>query len=97
VREHRPESDDTSSTMNQIETEVIAILRSVLGEPAARNLNLSSALLGSVAEIDSMAVVAILTAVEEQFGVSVDDDEVDGSTFATVASLIDFVRSKVAA
>ena len=97
MREHRPESDDTSSTMNQIETEVIAILRSVLGEPAARNLTLSSPLLGSVAEIDSMAVVAILTAVEEQFGVSVDDDEVDGSTFATVASLIDFVRSKVAA
>ena len=29
--------------------------------------------------------------------VSVDDDEVDGSTFATVANLVDFVRSKVAA
>jgi acyl carrier protein len=80
--------------MDQIESEVVAILRNVLGEPATRHMNLSSPLLGSVAEIDSMAVVAILTAVEEQFDVSVDDDEVDGSTFATVASLVDFVRSK---
>jgi acyl carrier protein len=83
--------------MNQIENQVTAILRNVLGEPATRHLRLDSALLGNVAEIDSMAVVAILTAVEECFGVSVDDDEVDGSTFATVASLIEFVRSKATA
>jgi acyl carrier protein len=83
--------------MDQIENEVIAILRSVLGEPATRHLRLDSALLGSVAEIDSMAVVAILTAVEERFGVVVDDDEVDGSTFASVANLIEFVRSKATA
>ena len=49
--------------MDQIESEVIAILRNVLGEPATRHLRLDSALLGSVAEIDSMAVVAILTLV----------------------------------
>jgi acyl carrier protein len=83
--------------MDQIESEVTAILRNVLGEAATRNLHADSALLGSVAEIDSMAVVAILTAVEERFGVCVDDDEVDGSTFATVASLIEFVRAKAMA
>jgi acyl carrier protein len=83
--------------MDHIESDVLAILRSVLGEPATRHLSTGSALLGSVAEIDSMAVVAILTSIEEQFGVAVDDDEVDGSTFATVGSLIEFVRSKAAA
>lgn len=52
-------------------------------------------LLGSVPELDSMAVVAVLTALEEQFGFSADDDEIDGSTFASVGSLLDFVESKL--
>lgn len=54
-----------------------------------------TALLGSVPELDSMAVVAVLTALEEQFGFSADDDEIDGSTFASVGSLLDFVESKL--
>ena len=59
-------------------------------------LGISSPLLGSVAELDSMAVVAVLTAIEERYGFSVNDDEVDGGTFASVASLVEFVRAKLA-
>lgn len=83
--------------MDQIENEVAAVLRSVLGNAAAGALDASSALLGSIAELDSMAVVAILTGIEERFGFAVDDDDVDGSTFATLGSLADFVRAKLAA
>lgn len=43
-----------------------------------------------------MAVVALITGFEERFGFMVEDDEIEGSTFATVGSLIDFVESKVA-
>lgn len=79
-----------------IELEVIKILRSVLNLDAARHrLDAGSALLGSVAELDSMAVVSILTALEEQFGIAVDDDEVDGRTFASVGSLVGFVQGKL--
>lgn len=79
-----------------IELEVIKILRSVLNLDAARHrLDAGSALLGSVAELDSMAVVSILTALEEQFGIVVDDDEVDGRTFASVGSLVGFVQGKL--
>lgn len=52
-------------------------------------------LLGAVPEFDSMAVVALLSHLEERFGFTVDDDEVDGSTFVTIGSLADFVRSKL--
>lgn len=52
-------------------------------------------LLGSIPELDSMAVVTLLTTLEERFGITVDDDEVDGSTFATVGSLSDFVARKL--
>ena len=51
-------------------------------------------LLGAVPELDSMAVVSILTMFEDRFGFEVEDDEIDGSTFATVGSLVNFVRGK---
>lgn len=79
-----------------IDEEVLKILRSVLDlGPGGAQLGPDSALLGSVAELDSMAVVTILTALEEKFGFSVDDDEVEGRTFASVTSLTAFVRSKL--
>jgi acyl carrier protein len=54
-------------------------------------------LLGAIPELDSMAVITLITSLEEQFGVMVDDDDIDGSTFATVGSLTDFVSSKLPA
>ena len=53
-------------------------------------------LLGAIPELDSMAVVTLITTLEEQFGLVVDDDDIDGSTFATVGSLSDFVAAKLA-
>jgi acyl carrier protein len=80
-----------------VQQEVIKILRSVLSLDAAKQpLDGDSALLGCVAELDSMAVVSILTTLEERFGFAVDDDEVDGRTFASVASLTSFVENKLA-
>ena len=54
-------------------------------------------LLGAIPELDSMAVVTVITRLEEQFGIVVDDDDIDGATFATVGSLVDFVAGKLAA
>ncbi len=51
-------------------------------------------LLGAIPELDSMAVVSLLTALEDRFGITIDDDDVDGSTFATVGSVVDFVAGK---
>ena len=82
------------STEVNTEDEVIRTLRSVLG-PASEPLRGDSALMGAVAELDSMAVVSILTALEERFDFVVDDDEIDGRTFASVASLTAFVQSKL--
>jgi len=54
-------------------------------------------LLGALPELDSMAVVSLITTLEERFGIAIDDDDIDGATFATVGSLADFVTAKVAA
>ena len=54
-------------------------------------------LLGAIPELDSMAVVTLIGTLEERFGIVVDDDDIDGETFATVGSLADFVSAKLAA
>jgi acyl carrier protein len=46
--------------------------------------------------LDSMAVVSLLTSLEERFGITIEDDEVDGQIFATVGSLVAFVDAKLA-
>lgn len=52
-------------------------------------------LLGAIPELDSMAVVNLITALEEQLGVVIDDDDIDGDSFATVGALVRFVQGKL--
>jgi acyl carrier protein len=79
-----------------VEQEVTRILHAVLHvDPKTAAWTSETPLLGSVAELDSMAVVSILTALEEHFGFVVDDDEVEGRTFSTVGSLTRFVSAKL--
>ena len=76
--------------------QVLRILDEVLslnGRSAA--FNRDTPLLGAIPELDSMAVVSLITALEEQLGVTMDDDEIDGATFATVGSLVDFVNARL--
>ncbi len=53
-------------------------------------------LLGALPELDSMAVVALLTTLEERFDIVIHDDEIDGATFASVGTLVAFLRQKLA-
>ena len=66
-----------------------------LGARADR-LTTDSPLLGSVPELDSMAVVQIITMLESEFGITIADDEMSADVFATVGSLVSFVTEKTA-
>jgi len=66
-----------------------------LGDRAA-TMQPETALLGNIPELDSMAVVHVLTAIEEHFGIFVEDDEVSADSFATLGDLADFVQEKLA-
>lgn len=78
--------------------DVKTILADVLSLGDAKNsLTEHSALLGSIPELDSMGVVNLITALEEHFGIVVDDDEISATTFETVGSLTSFVQQKLAA
>jgi acyl carrier protein len=66
-----------------------------LGE-AGNTLGATSHLMGSLPELDSMAVISLITALEEQFGITVEDDEISAATFDTLGSLALFVEGKLA-
>ncbi len=81
-----------------IKNEVLSILDEVLSlKGRSSSFSLETALLGAIPELDSMAVVALITSMEERFGFIIEDDEIDGTAFASVGTLVDFVQGKLAA
>ena len=82
------------NTFDDVKSVLVHALQ--LGDRGAL-LDASSPLLGALPELDSMAVVGIITALEEHFGFLVDDDEISAETFETLGSLVEFVETKLAA
>lgn len=80
--------------LNEVKNILIDVL--ALG-PEAEAMGPGTALLGNLPELDSMAVVTLIAALEDHFGIRVDDDEISASTFATLGSLAAFVQEKLPA
>jgi acyl carrier protein len=81
-----------------IDREVLRILDDVLSlNGRSASFRRDTYLLGAVPEFDSMAVVSLITALEERLGIAIDDGDIDGQTFATVGSVVDLVAEKLAA
>ncbi len=79
-----------------VQREVLRVLDEVLSLGGRANgFSRETPLLGAIAELDSMAVVSLITTLEEQLGIEVHDDEIDGSTFRDVGTLVDFVAAKL--
>ena len=78
--------------LNEVKNILIDVLH--LGE-AGHTLDADSPLLGSLPELDSMAVVTLIGALEEHFGITIDDDDISGATFETLGSLSAFVDGKL--
>lgn len=77
--------------------EVKNIVSDALSLGERRNsLKEDSALLGAIPELDSMAVVNVITALEEHFDIVVEDDEISAGTFESLGSLTHFIEQKLA-
>jgi acyl carrier protein len=76
--------------------EVLAVLDDVLSlKGRTGGFRDDTPLLGSLPELDSMAVANVLASLEQRFGIVIDDDDIDASTFASLGSLVGYVRSKL--
>ncbi len=74
---------------------VKAIIVETLGiESRADTLKMSTPLFGSIPELDSFAVVELITLLEERFAFQIEGDEFTGEIFETVGSLVEFVVNK---
>ena len=83
-------------TNTTIVEDVKAVVVTTLGvEDRADSIVASTPLLGSLPELDSMAVLELVVALETRFDIVVDDDEVTAEVFETLGSLTAFVEGKL--
>lgn len=77
---------------------VIEVIVRVLGiEERADELDATTELFGGIPELDSLAVLELVTSLEDRFGIVVEDEDVTGEVFETVGTLADFVAERSAA
>jgi acyl carrier protein len=75
-------------------------VRQIIGDALQLGLRLEdlerdTPLVGNLPELDSMAVVTVITALEECFGFVVDDDDDVSQAFDTLGSLTKYVEAKI--
>lgn len=75
---------------------VKAVVVETLGiEDRADALQADTPLFGALPELDSLAVLELVTELERRFDLTVDDDDITADTFETLGSLAAFVEAKL--
>ena len=82
----------SQATFENVKAVVVATLDI---KDRAGDLVPESELLGSLPELDSVAVVELVVALQDRFGIEIEDDEVTGDIFETLGQLTAFIDSKV--
>ncbi|MET1256772.1 acyl carrier protein [Aliikangiella maris] len=80
---------DVSNKIKQLLIETLSLDLSI------EQLDDDTLLLGNIPEFDSMAIVSILTALEEHFEFTVEDDDLSADVFESIETLINFVEKRV--
>lgn len=74
--------------MTVLLNDVLQVLDSALGlKGRSAAFKKNTPLLGAVAELDSMAVVSLVSALEEHFDLHISDEDLTAASFASVGSL----------
>lgn len=76
----------TSTTTTPTTTALAEVLADVLGGTPSRYPP-GTELFGSLPELDSLALVELITAIEERFDIELDEDDITAEVFGTVESL----------
>ena len=81
----------------EVETTLRELLVDTLGLSKKRIAAFTEAteLFGSLPELDSLAVAALLTGIEERLTVLIEDDDVEAEDFMTFGRLLTFAQRKV--
>ncbi len=75
--------------------DVKAVLVTTLGvEDRAADIQASTPLFGQLPELDSMAVVELVYALEDRFAITIEGEEITAEVFETLGSLATLVAAK---
>jgi acyl carrier protein len=80
------------STLEDVKAVVVATLAVA---DRANSIDASTPLLGGLPEMDSLAVVELVVALQTRFGIAIDDDEVNADVFDTLGSLAALIDGKL--
>ena len=82
----------------KVTEDVKAVLTQVLrlGD-RVQHFNEGTGLFGTIPELDSLAVVTLILALEERFEIVIADEEVNADIFETIGSLSEFIEGKLVA
>jgi acyl carrier protein len=81
--------------MVELEQVLDVLAESLDGATQIHQMSEEAPLLGAIPELDSMAIVGIITSIEERFGIVFDDDELDADVFETVGTLRNQIVAKM--
>lgn len=89
-------SINSTANMNDVIAETWGILVNTLQLDSNTNKFVdSTALLGSVPELDSMMIVSLITAIEDDFNIVIADEEITADIFETFGTLTRFISKKL--
>jgi acyl carrier protein len=85
--------ETTESTLDEVKS----LIGKILGiADRLDSMDASTRLLGSLPELDSLAVAELLTAIEARFGFEMDYADLTTDMFETVGTLVAYVEKKSA-
>lgn len=86
-----PTRQDTVEAVSQVLASAL-----MLQPDVAAGLAQDTRLFGHLPELDSMAVATVLTALEDEFRIQIDDEDVSAEMFETVGGLAAFIEARLA-
>ena len=83
-------------TNTQLTLEIKQLLIDTLSlDIMPREMDDDALLLGDIPEFDSMAIVSVITTLEENYGFTSDDDELTAEVFESIETVVDFVEQHI--
>jgi len=81
----------------EIAARVAELLRRLLPDAVnGRSLDESTGLLGQGIGLDSVEVLQLVGAMEEDFGLTIDDESLEAAYFETLGTVVTFVQAELA-
>jgi acyl carrier protein len=74
---------------------IIPLINSLKGTNNSHELDEEMGLLGRGIGVDSIEVLQLVTAIEKEFDLTIDDDELAAEQFRSVGNLITFIEGKL--